>query len=111
MTALVLLVPLASVALDDSSPSGADVLAWCEGHASSMPSAHDCRTFFQAQLESASGRFVAGRYGACLPPEFGVDQAIALYRSEARRFPHVLHVPAQDLIRGMLLKFFACTGT
>ena len=64
--------------------------------------------YFAETLQSLNARPAGPRHAACPPPWFGPEDAISLYLIEARQFPDVLHVPAVQLIEGMLLKFYPC---
>ena len=64
--------------------------------------------YFDDVLQVLKTNPARARLPACPPPSFGPEDAISLYLSEARQFPQVLQVPAEQLIEGMLLKFYPC---
>jgi hypothetical protein len=106
--ALVLIVPsVPAWSSGRTDVSGHALLERCTNARSRAP----CLGYFEAVLQRGERRLWPGQRGACPPQSFDAAQALDLFRSEARIYPEVLHVPARDLILGMLLKFFPCTGT
>ncbi len=57
-------------------------------------------------LESLQARGVV----YCPPLALTVKEIIVFYKSEAKIFPDVLDAHASDLITGMLIKIFPCSG-
>ena len=99
----------ASPAQREDPRSGAQLLALCGGFDARPAPGEACLALFREALARHAGRW-RGPASVCIPPEFGPAEAVALFRSESRRYPHVLDEPAERLIEGMLLKFFACAG-
>lgn len=91
--------------------SGHELLDLCQNIVSNEAGQSQCTFVFRNALEVMHTRLWADQRAACVPDGFGPHQAMLLYRLEAQRFPHVLEVPAERLIQGMLLKYFPCTGT
>ena len=89
--------------------SGQTLLEACGGADGGSPPTEACRAYFRGVLDGLqTGKPHPTRVSFCLPPDLAMDDLVNLYRSESRRFPHVLHVPAARLIAGMVLKFFPC---
>jgi hypothetical protein len=113
-----LLVAVALVVLVQGAPawssdaleySGLELLDVCAD--TDVRSDSSCQAYFEEAMRGVDGKLWPGQRGACPPPSFDAEAALALFRSEAGIYPGVLHVPAHELIVGMLLKFFPCTGT
>ena len=117
VTALIALMPAAPAADDAdgwwrrAAPplSGAELLRLCGGPEASGPTTAPCAAYVAGVIGMLDG---AGRSvdaaSFCVPPQTGLDDLVALYRSESRLYPDVLDVPAARLIAGMLLKFYPC---
>lgn len=89
--------------------TGLQLLRLCS--AGSAPDGDEaaCHAYFDHVLTAFDGwarRSPALHY--CLPEGFGVPRLVELYKLESRRYPHVLHVSAERLIAGMVLKFYPC---
>ena len=103
-----LLVPLAVAPASADDRSGLDVVALCSNVDEARPAPSQCTEYFDEVLQLLKTDPARGRLPACPPASFGPKDAISLYLSEARQFPQVLQVPAEQLIEGMLLKFYPC---
>ena len=90
--------------------SGQELLNLCGRVDAAADPGSSCHRYFAGVLRGVDGRLWSGQRGTCPPSSFNVSQALALFRSEAGIYPEVLHVPASELIQGMMLKFFPCRG-
>ncbi|MCP5155667.1 MAG: hypothetical protein H6983_15975 [Ectothiorhodospiraceae bacterium] len=105
-----MLIASAGAAWAESAPTGHDVLRLCGGPAAMAAPPPTCVGYFEGALDAAGTELARRRLTACPPPAFGAVEAAALFALESRRFPEALDAPAADLVAGMLLKFFPCTG-
>ena len=114
VAAFLLSASVASAVDDGRSLSGQRLLRFCEGIEAGKPTAGGpadsrCLGYFQGvvdALESLQARGVV----YCPPPALTVKEIIVFYKSEAKIFPDVLDAHASDLITGMLIKIFPCSG-
>jgi hypothetical protein len=68
-----------------------------------------CIAYFAGVLDTLSTISRAdGPATYCVPDDLAIESLIGLYLSESRLYPEVLETPANQLIYGMLLKFFPC---
>ncbi|MBT6276056.1 MAG: hypothetical protein HOI95_18220 [Chromatiales bacterium] len=65
-----------------------------------------CDRYFQEVLDALQS--MTPPLPICDTKHRSIAALVTLYVSESKVYPNVLHVPAEQLITGMMLKFFAC---
>ena len=95
----------------EQAMTGNELLALCTDAAGRPVARESCSNYVRGVIDGlATVNRIAGVAPHCMPPSVGLEAVVAAYVSESRRYPEVLHVPASDLIAGMLIKFYPCSG-
>lgn len=99
---------------DGQSITGQRLLHSCRGievgkPVGGTPADSRCLGYFQGVVDALESLKARGAV-YCPPPALTVKEIILFYKSEAGIFPDALDSRASDLIAGMLIKFFPCSG-
>ena len=114
VAAVLFIQPVASADADGRPLSGRQLLELCAGvevgkPAQGTPADTRCLGYFHGVVDALKSLKAPGAI-TCPPPALTVKEIVLFYKSEAKIFPDALDARASDLITGMLIKFFPCSG-